>query len=189
MNDTGQQPPWSGADTFDPMPGPDPDFSNLLDFDLDFSDFANGNSAAHQGHQLEQLADELDGQHIHNPFSPHIVHHQPNNRAHTPQAPQTQTQTQTQTHLDTTQHAAHSHSMPQQGTNYFDFSMPYSQSSVPAFTQPSDHIYRPHAPVPPTPNSIELHGNPAQYIQHMDTQNAMFDQRYQMRKEEVCTIS
>jgi hypothetical protein len=32
---------------------------------------------------------------------------------------------------------------------------------------------------------MELHGNPARYLQQMDAQQALFDQRYQMRKDEV----
>jgi hypothetical protein len=177
---TGAPPAWSGAEQFD-MAAAEHDFSNLLDFDLDFSEFANGASVGHSGQQqLEQLADELDVQHLHNPFSPQLDHQQhPNqhpqqhrNGARTPGAPQPQR------HMD-----AHPHSMPAQ-SSFFEFSMPYQQHGVPAFTQAPD-MYRPHAPVPPTPNSMDLHGDPARYLQQMDAQHAMFDQRFQMRKDEV----
>ncbi|KAJ4286140.1 hypothetical protein N0V90_013489 [Kalmusia sp. IMI 367209] len=167
MNDTTGAPP-----AWDPMAGTDHDFSNLLDFDLDFSEFANG--ASHSG-QLEQLADELDVQHLHNPFSPQIAQEQ-HHRNGTPNAPQPRQ------HMEG---HGHGHGMPQQGAGFFEFSMPYQQHNVPAFSQAPEQMYRPHAAVPPTPNSIELHGDPARYLQQMDAQQAMFEQRYQMRKEDA----
>ncbi|KAJ4358564.1 uncharacterized protein N0V89_003148 [Didymosphaeria variabile] len=180
---TGAPPAWSGAEHFD-MAGSEHDFSNLLDFDLDFSEFANGSSVGHGGQQLEQLADELDVQHLHNPFSPQIQQQQQQqqsqlrNGARTPGAPQPQR------HLDG-RNGGHPHSMPQQ-SGFFEFSMPYQQHGVPAFTQAPD-MYRPHAQVPPTPNSMELHGDPSRYLQQMDAHQAMFDGRFQMRKDESFT--
>lgn len=177
---TGAPPAWSGAEQFD-MAGAEHDFSNLLDFDLDFSDFASTSSAANvrQQQQLEQLADELDVQHLHNPFSPDISQQsrQHRNGARTPGAPQPQR------HGIDAHSGAHPHSMPTQ-SGFFQFNMPFQQHGMPAFTQASD-MYQPHAPVPPTPNSIELHAEPARYLQHRDAQHAMFDQRFHMSKDEV----
>ncbi|KAF9735341.1 hypothetical protein PMIN06_000575 [Paraphaeosphaeria minitans] len=187
---TGAPPAWSGAEQFD-MAAAEHDFSNLLDFDLDFSDFANGSSAGHGGQQLEQLAEELDVQHLHNPFSPQLSqqqqhqhqqhqhqHQQHRNGARTPGA------LQPQRHMDA-HSGGHPHSMPTQN-GFFQFSMPFQQHCVPAFTQAPD-MFQPHAPVPPTPNSMELHGDPARYLQQMDAQHAMFDQRFQMPKDESFT--
>ncbi|KAF1966995.1 hypothetical protein BU23DRAFT_308909 [Bimuria novae-zelandiae CBS 107.79] len=187
MNDTGAPPAWSGAEHFNPMTGSEHDFGNLLDFDLDFAEFANGDSVGHGGQQLEQLGDELDAQHIHNPFSPQIVQHQhqdqqQRNGADTPGASQPQRSIEGR-------NGAHAHAMSQQGAGFFEFSsMPYQQHNVPAFTQASDQMYRPHAPMPPTPTSMELHSShPGQYMQQMDAQQAMFDPRYHMSKDETFT--
>jgi hypothetical protein len=69
----------------------------------------------------------------------------------------------------------------------FDYSLgQFSQAGTPAF-QAQDHIFRPHNGVPPTPNSVEMHGDPHRYMHQMDPQQALFDQRYHMRKDDaVC---
>jgi hypothetical protein len=56
--------------------------------------------------------------------------------------------------------------------------------------QTQDHnIYHPHKGVPPAPNSIEMIGDPYRYMQQMDSQQALFDQRYHMCKDDaVCEL-
>jgi hypothetical protein len=171
MNDTGVPPAWSGAEQFEPMGAPDENDFSLLDFeniDLDF-DFGNG-GGNDTNQQLGQLADELHVQHLHNPFSP--VASQRNG----PPGAQHQQQRQAM--------ESHGHGISQTGGNYFDFSIPPYMQSSPAFSQPHERAYR-QPPVPPTPNSIEMHTDQGRYMQQMDTQQAIFEQRYQMRKGET----
>jgi hypothetical protein len=81
----------------------------------------------------------------------------------------------------------HGHGISQAGGNFFDFSIPPYMQSTPAFSHPHEHAYRTQAPVPPTPNSVEMHADRGRYMQQLDAQQAMFEQRYQMRKgETVC---
>lgn len=173
MQDTGVPPAWSSAEQFDALGAPDQHDFSLLDFesfegniDLDFG-YGNSNGTANDtNQQLGQLADELDVQHLHNPFSPNMSQEQRNGQSGAQQQQQ---------------HDMNGHAMSQPG-NYFDFSMPPYMQNSPAFSQPHEHAYRPHGPVPPTPNSIEMHPDSARYMQQMDAQQAMFDQRYQVRK-------
>ncbi|KAF2659287.1 hypothetical protein K491DRAFT_712807 [Lophiostoma macrostomum CBS 122681] len=163
---------WSGTEQFDPLGAADQDFGHLLDFghiDLDFPLDYNQTADSHDAsQQLTELADSLDVQHLQNHFSPQISQDQARDGGAGAQ-----------------QHGnmAGNGMAPE---NFFDFSMPpYSQASAPSFTQAQDHMYRPHGGVPPTPNSIEMHGDPARYLQQMDPQQAMFDQRFHMRKEDA----
>ncbi|KAI9817844.1 MAG: hypothetical protein M1827_000963 [Pycnora praestabilis] len=50
--------------------------------------------------------------------------------------------------------------------------------------QMSEPNYRRQPIVPPTPNSIEMHGGVARYYQHMDPQSQAILQRYQRTKED-----
>ncbi|KAH7381613.1 hypothetical protein BKA66DRAFT_120283 [Pyrenochaeta sp. MPI-SDFR-AT-0127] len=78
------------------------------------------------------------------------------------------------------------HRMSQSNNDFFDYSMAqYSQTSTPVFTQAQEQVYRPHHGVPPTPNSVEMHGDPHRYLQQMDPQQTLFDQRYHMRKDDA----
>lgn len=82
--------------------------------------------------------------------------------------------------------------IPQDARNntngFFDYSMgQYSQANTPAFPQAQEQLYQPHQGVPPTPNSVEMHGDPHRYLQQLDPQQTLFDQRYHMRKDDaVC---
>jgi hypothetical protein len=167
MQDPDVPPAWSNGEQYDALGAPDHHDFSLLDFDsfegnIDL-DFGYGNGASDTNQQLGQLAEELDVQHLHGRFSPTMPQEQRNGQ---PGAPQSQPQ-----------------DMAQAGSNnYFDFTMqPYMQNSS-AFSQPHEQAYRPHGPVPPTPNSIEMHPDPTRYLQQMDAQQAMFEQRYQVRK-------
>jgi len=76
----------------------------------------------------------------------------------------------------------HGNSVQQAAHGFSDYSIgPISQTSTPSFPQP----YHPHHGVPPTPNSVEMHGDPHRYMQHMDSQNALFEQRYHITKDDA----
>ncbi|KAF2867102.1 hypothetical protein BDV95DRAFT_631253 [Massariosphaeria phaeospora] len=165
---------WSGPEHYDPMgAAADHDFGSLIDFDnldLDFTiDYSNGGPDQESARQIPDLTDSLDVQHLH--FNPQVSQERRDGPARVP--PQ--------------QASLGRHSMQQPaGNNYFDFSMPqYSQAGAPSFSQAQEQIYRPHAGVPPTPNSIEMHGDPGRYLQQMDRTQQMFDQRFQMRKDDA----
>jgi hypothetical protein len=176
VNDAGAS-AWSSAEQFDPMgAAADQDFGSLIDFDhldLDFSmDYSAGNPNEHDStRQLTELADSLDVQHLQTQFSPAISHPQEHRNGA----------------VGLSQHrqnAMGGHAMPPTGSNgYYDFSIsPYSHPNAPPFSQAQDQIYRQHIPL--TPNSSELHGEPGRYLQHMDPQQALYEQRYQLRKED-----
>lgn len=172
---------WSGAEQYDPMASvAEQDFGSLIDldnFDLDFNiDYANGSTSQENNQQLTELADSLDVQHLQNFTSP-LQH------GHTDATSQAQSQQQ---------NAHIGGAMSQAGNNLYNFNMP-------AFTQPHqshgpfstahEPAFHAHAGVPPTPNSVEMHGDAARYLQQMDPQTrAFFEQRFQLRKEEVRMI-
>ncbi|KAF2021636.1 hypothetical protein BU24DRAFT_457599 [Aaosphaeria arxii CBS 175.79] len=188
------------------------DFENI---DLDFGvDYSQAGPVDHDSNrQLTELADTLDLQHLQSQFSPQIIqehshghgsgfphanggagvrqHHlqqqqqqQPQQLLHHHQHP-AQQQQQQQQHQHAPQNM--SQNMSQSGNGFFDFGMQqYNHPGTPTFSQPQEQAYRPHAGVPPTPNSIEMHGDPARYLQQMDPQQALFDQRF-LRKDETFT--
>ena len=166
MNDGGAA--WSSAEQFDPLGSHE--FGDLFEnIDLDFTpiDYSHSHDG---GQQLSELAAELDVQHLQNAFSPQI----PQDQHHDDRA-----SAQQQQH----DNMAGNGMAP---GNFFDFGMStYSQAGAPAFAHAQDHMYRPHGVVPPTPNSIEMHGDPARYLQQIDAQQAMFDQRFHLRKEDA----
>jgi hypothetical protein len=151
----------------------DQDFGNLIDFDhfndLDLPDF-NNVAFSHGGPQNGSMAGALDQHHLDLQFPP--------------QGPQTHgdgaSGAQAQGNMGT-------HGMPQPNVNanFFDYGMSqFSQAGTPVFSQPQDQVFRPHHGVPPTPNSVEMHGDPHRYMQHMD-QQALYDQRYHLRKDDA----
>lgn len=167
---------WTSAEQFEPMDTVnDHDFGNLIDFDnldLDFNigGYAHGGPQS-DGQQLADLTGPIDVHQIQNHFSPQV----PQQDRDGPQAGQ-----QPQTNMG-------GHGAMAQSTNgfNFDYSMvPFSQAGNPNFSQAQDHVFRPHQGVPPTPNSVEMHGDPNRYLHQMDPQQNIFDQRYHMRKDE-----
>lgn len=161
---------WTGADSFEAMDAnTEQAFGDLINFDhidLDLSEFNYNNGEYSQGGSTP-LADLSNALHD---FAPQIPQHH-HNGAPQPQNPMG------------------AHSMPQPTNGFsFDYAMgAYSQADSSAFPQAQEHVYRPHQGVPPTPNSIEMHGDPHRYIQHMDPQQGLFDQRFHMRKDDaVC---
>jgi hypothetical protein len=146
------------------------DFNNL---DLHFSiDGYSHDGPATNGSQLADLTESLNVHHLQGQF--------------TPQLPQD--------HRDGANGGGQVQNMGVHGMSqppndgFFNYGMPqYSQAGTPAFTQAQDQIYRPHQGVPPTPNSIEMHGDPHRYLQQLDPHQQLFDQRYHMRKDDaVC---
>ena len=73
------------------------------------------------------------------------------------------------------------------GSSIFDFGMPISMP----FDEVRDHSYAlasqlqhsaHHPIIPPTPNSVEMHGDAARYFQQINAHNrAILEQHYQMR--------
>jgi hypothetical protein len=165
---------WTNAEQFEPMDATaEQSFGDLINFDhldLDLSEFSYSNGEYSQGgpQPLAGLPNSIHD------FSPQIGQHQHHNGTPSGQAPPTNM-------------GGHSMSQPPNGFS-FDYSMgQFSQASTPVFPQAQDHMYRPHQGVPPTPNSVEMHGDPHRYMQHIDSQQALFDQRYHMRKDDaVC---
>ena len=155
MNSTSQT--WSGGAEPFAMDTANDDFGNLIDFDLDnLADFPYPQSEYSQGAPAP-LPDLADSidVNLHDHF--------------TPQLPQ-----------------EHSNGLPQSGNGFFDYGMgQYSQAGTSSYTQAPEQIYRPHHAVPPTPNSVEMHGDPHRYMQQLDPQQTLFDQRYHMRKEDA----
>ncbi|KAJ4373818.1 hypothetical protein N0V83_002557 [Neocucurbitaria cava] len=145
------------------------DFGNLIDFEAANFDHLDLDWPAPDGQQMADLADSLDVHHLGH-FTPQI----PQDRRDGGAGGQQQAQNMG------------GHSMPQPTNGFFDYGIPqYSQAGTPSFTQAQDQMYRPHQHVPPTPNSIEMHGDPHRYMQQMDPQQAIFDQRYHMRKDDA----
>ncbi|KAH8726865.1 hypothetical protein GQ44DRAFT_141181 [Phaeosphaeriaceae sp. PMI808] len=151
---------WTNAEQFDPMDATaDQSFGDLINFDhldLDLSEFAYNNGGYSEAGSVT-LSD-----------LPASIHEFPQ-------------QQQQQHHHN----VAPGMSQPSNGFS-FDYSMgPYSQAGTPVFPHAQEQVYRAHHGVPPTPNSVEMHGDPHRYIQHMESQQALFDQRYHMRKDDA----
>jgi len=164
--DSGNAQSWPGMDA-----AGDQDFGNLIDFnhfdDLDLPDF-NNIDFSHGGPQNGSTADAFNHHHLDHQFPPPISQ---NHRDGAPGAQQAQT-----------------HSLPQanMSATFFDYGMShFSQAGTPVFSQAPDQVFRPHHGVPPTPNSVEMHGDPHRYMQQMD-QQALYDQRYLRKDDAVC---
>ncbi|KAH5704711.1 hypothetical protein HBI44_011210 [Parastagonospora nodorum] len=152
---------WTTAEPFGNMDATEQNFGDFVDFDnldLDLSEF-NYNGAA-------PLAD-----------IPSALHDFPTQVAQLPQHHHNGANGGQQPQGNMGGHSANGFT--------FDYSLgQFSQAGTPAF-QAQDHIFRPHNGVPPTPNSIEMHGDPHRYMRQMDSQQALFDQRYHMRKDDT----
>ncbi|GME43294.1 Phosphorus acquisition-controlling protein [Neofusicoccum parvum] len=148
------------------------DFDSLLDFgdiDLDIPFYDSTQSHEDGDRQLSALADSLDSQHL---PSSGVVQPQGQNNG-----------------------SASQHQQPLQdsASDFFDFSFQpqYSHNHQSghhqqSFSTPQDHSMQPRAFVPPTPNSVEMHGDAARYLNQLDPQTrAILEQRYQLRKEDL----
>jgi hypothetical protein len=170
---------WSAAEHFAMDPTTD-DFTGaeFIDFDnldLHFNiDGYSNQGPAPNGQQLADLTESLNVHHLQGQFTPQLPQDHRGDASAGQQA-----------------HNMGVHNMSQPANNgFFDYGMPqYSQAGTPSFTQPPDQIYRPHQGVPPTPNSIEMHGDPNRYLHQLDQHQGLFDQRYHLRKEDaVCCL-
>ena len=143
------------------------DFDNL---DLHFNiDGYSHDAQASNGNQLADLTESLNVHHLQAQFPPQLPqdHRDGANGGHQVRNLPAQP-------------------MPQSTTDFFDYGMSqYSQAGTPTFSQPQDQIYRPHQGVPPTPNSIEMHGDPTRYLHQLDSHHVLFDQRYHMPKDDA----
>ncbi|OMP86794.1 Phosphorus acquisition-controlling protein [Diplodia seriata] len=156
------------------------DFDNLLDFgdiDLDIPFYDSGETQP-SDHQLSALADSLDSQHL--PPSGAI---QPQNQDDGSSAQQQQSLQSPSTMQDTS------------GLFDFSFESAYDHTHQQSqqqqnFSAPHDHSMQPRAFVPPTPNSVEMHGDATRYMHHLDPQTrAILEQRYQLRKEDLASFT
>lgn len=157
-------------DSFDAMDATTEQLEQFINFDhidLDLSEFSYSNGEYSQGGPTS-LADISTSLHD---YTPQIPQHHHNGAPGGQQA----------------QNSMGGHSLPQNTNGFsFDYAMgQYSQAGTPVFPQAQEHVYRPHQGVPPTPNSIEMHGDPHRYLQQMDPQQALFDQRFHMRKDDA----
>jgi hypothetical protein len=169
---------WSAAEHFAMDPTTE-DFTGaeFIDFDnldLHFSIDGYGQEGpGSNGNQLADLTESLNVHHLQGQF--------------TPQLPQD--------HRDGANGGQQMQNLGPQGTSqppngdFFNYGLQYSQAPTPTFTQAQDQIYRPHQGVPPTPNSIEMHGDPNRYLQQLDPHQQLFHPRYHTRKDDaVCGI-
>lgn len=174
MNNSAAQ-SWTAADHFamdtsqDNFAGAEfIDFDNL---DLDFNmDGYNSQGPASTGSQLADLTDSLNVHHLQNQFPPQLAPDYHNGANAAQKA-----------------HNIPPHGLSQQpANNFFDYGVP--QHTAQGYPQPHGQLYRPHQGVPPTPNSTEIHGDPNRYLQQVESQQALFDQRYHMRKDDAVRL-
>ncbi|KAL1633848.1 hypothetical protein SLS56_002728 [Neofusicoccum ribis] len=152
------------------------DFDSLLDFgdiDLDIPFYDSTQSHEDGDRQLSALADSLDSQHL---PSSGVVQPQGQNNGSA---------------------AQHQQPLQDSASDFFDFSFQpqYSHNHQSghhqqSFSTPQDHSMQPRAFVPPTPNSVEMHGDAARYLNQLDPQTrAILEQRYQLRKEDLASFT
>lgn len=172
-------------------PGED-EFSNFLEFNMQFSDLEGHGPGAHSRLQEQQHS---------------LVHPSPN----------TTTPTTTSTAAaayDTRSHPQYSATMEGLAMDFNGHGpvrshpgpMPYSTPNMtPGFCaqdpsqqstmarqqqsqQPntSQHYMQGQAMIPPTPNSIDLHGNAARYPQRVEENSDMYDRYSRVNEEQVC---
>ena len=77
---------------------------------------------------------------------------------------------------------------PNHHNQAFDFSLPIDVQFTMA-QQQQHHQHSLQSVIPPTPNSVEMHSDTAQYLHHLEAQQrAMLDQ-YQVKNQQVCAMS
>ncbi|KAJ5934633.1 hypothetical protein N7466_004180 [Penicillium verhagenii] len=157
--------------TLIPVPGED-EFSNFLEFDMHFSDM-EGHGPAHS--QMQEQ---------------HSMGHPPTTTAPTTMASDPRSHPYPTSMEGLAMDFSHHTTQSQP-------SMPYAStpSMTPGFcaqdashmSQQSGQHYMQGAPmIPPTPNSIEMHGNAVRYSQRMDDNPEMYDHRYSRVEDQVC---
>ena len=160
------------------------EFSNFLEFDMQFPDL-EGHGPSHSQMQDQQQQQQ------------HAMGHPPTSTAPSTMASDPR---------------SHPYAAPMEGLA-MDFGHPQvqSQSNLPYSTTPQmtpgfcaqdsshssamsqpppQHYMQGHPIIPPTPNSMELHGNAARYSQRMDDNPEMYDHRYsRVAEDQVCLKS
>jgi len=153
---------WQQSDRFEPMASmAEQDFANFLDLDIDL-DFPTFDANAATAPQLPDLPPDL---HLHN-LTDEEVPSQAYNISH-----------------GAHQQPPLSTDISGLGNELFDFTLntPYEQPQHQHHT-PQDHAFLPRSIVPPTPNSVEMHGDIERYLQQLDTQTrALLEQQYRSR--------
>lgn len=139
------------------------DFANLVDLDFNSFDFLNFDA---NGDNSAKIQNDIDLALLSEPAAP----------SHALQQPQ--------------QNGANEHSHAQNpDMQLFNMPMGYEQQHDQAYAMSSGpHAMHEYSMVPPTPNSIEMHGDAARYVRHLEAQNrALAEQQYHIRKENhVC---
>ncbi|KAJ5655644.1 hypothetical protein N7507_007594 [Penicillium longicatenatum] len=159
--------PWPEQLHENPLISPGEDeFSNFLEFDMHFSDL-EGHGPAHS-----QMQDQHSMGHPPTTTAPSTMASDP--RSH-PYATSMEGMS-----MDFGHHPAQSQSaMPYTTTPSMTPGFCAQDSSHQAMPQQSGQHYMQGPPmIPPTPNSIEMHGNSVRYSQRMDDNPEMYDHRY-----------
>lgn len=165
------------------------EFSNFLEFNMHFPDLDGHGPGAHSHGQLQEHDQSLA--------------HPPSNNATTTTAWESRSQPQYSAPMEglTMNFNGHGPAQSHPGP------MPYSTPSMtPGFCaqdpsqQPSmdqqQHSQPPptnqkyiqgQTMIPPTPNSIEMHGNAARYPQRMEENSEMYDRYSRVNEEQVCS--
>ncbi|KAK8226686.1 hypothetical protein HDK77DRAFT_456865 [Phyllosticta capitalensis] len=164
MSQPSQQSHWPDHNIDTMAAVPDHEFDNLLDFgdiELDFPIYDTSNK---NDHHLSSLNESLQQQHLSSAAVSPSQHRNDPSQQSTDQM-----------------HSANN--------DFFDFTF---QSAYPQHQDysMSEQMMRQRAAVPPTPNSVEMRGDAARYLQQMDSQTrAIVEQRYQLRKDDMASFT
>lgn len=166
---------WSAGAPYDPLAASsDHDFDSLLNYDhFDITnfgiDFTNETQHHNSNHQLD-LVDSLTIPHLQD----HLSHsHAQGHHDVSGQVPQQK------------QDAIGRTPISQPGNDFFPFSLSgFAQQGQQPFSAPQEQVFHSHGTVPPTPNSVEMHGDTARYLEDMETNRAVFGEHYHIRKED-----
>ncbi|KAJ5745565.1 hypothetical protein N7520_010747 [Penicillium odoratum] len=154
-------------------PGED-EFSNFLEFDMHFSDL-EGHGPAHS--QMQEQQQQSMG------HPPTTV---PSTMASDPRSNIYATSMEGLA-MDFGHHSAQSQpAMPYTSTPSMTPGFCAQDSSHQAMSQQSGHYMQGPPMIPPTPNSVEMHGNAVRYSQRIDDNPEMYDPRYSRVEDQVC---
>ncbi|KAK3079555.1 hypothetical protein LTS18_004569, partial [Coniosporium uncinatum] len=181
MNQVGDAQPWSQPD----LHQMDQEFSNFLDLGVDFEsiDFTISEAVVDHAQNGQQHNGEIQS-----------LHDDPNHLQHHASHPSSQfvsvAEQSSQTSADVfnfaynTQFQQHPPQPPTHPSQHaFGFQQQQQQQ------QQHDGQYRPHQIVPPTPNSVEMHGDPSRYLQQYGDAHAraLMEQQFKQQQEMVGT--
>ncbi|KAH8700738.1 hypothetical protein BGW36DRAFT_357386 [Talaromyces proteolyticus] len=178
-------------------PSNEDDFSSFLEFGLDFTDMEGHNPASvqHQrtiqhpdNHIVTSMAEDshVNADHAGPPpqFAPHMAMGIPNNGSVDDQAFHFSHEQQHQQHQQHQQRQMAQHNQLQLAHQHAQHHLEkYPPHSAPHHYPEGQHV------IPPTPNSIELHGGAARYPQRVDMGNEIYDRYSQMNDDQVTRIS